>query len=157
MCMQTGEGVVVKLELLGILPEQGGQIYSQSLKVFGFFPAKWYYLRHAIYTTIQKQQQKPHTTLPRGAQFLSKELTKPRTSSHKGSVVCLTGLGKRDLPNCSLRTATNNPATLSLKSEQPRAKTLDCLCRKQSSVSLHQPHETSFYQNSLKHAIMCSF
>lgn len=62
--MQTGEGVVVKLELLGILPEQGGQIYSQSLKVFGFFPTKWYYLRHAIYTTIQKQQQKPHTTLP---------------------------------------------------------------------------------------------
>lgn len=99
----------------------------------------------------------PHITLPRGAQFLSKELTKPRTSNHEGSVLCLTGLGKRDLPNCSLRTARNNPATLSLKSEQPRAKRLDCLCKKQSSVSLHQPHETSFYQNSLKHAIMCSF
>lgn len=81
----------------------------------------------------------------------------PRISNHEGSVLCLPGLGKRDLPNCSLRTATNNPATLSLKSEQPQAKRLDCLCRKQSSVSLHQPHETSFYQNSLKRVIMCSF
>lgn len=37
MCMQTGKGVVGTLELPGILPEQGGQIFSQSFKVFGFF------------------------------------------------------------------------------------------------------------------------
>lgn len=36
----------------------------------------------------------PHITLPRGAQFLSKELTTPQISSHKSSVWCLTGWGK---------------------------------------------------------------
>lgn len=53
---------------------------------------------------------------------------------------------------------TNNPASLSLKSEQLQAKGLDWLCRKQRSVSLHQPHhKTSFYQSSLKNVIMCFF
>lgn len=37
MCIQTGERVLGKLELQGILPEQQGQIFSgQSLKMFFF-------------------------------------------------------------------------------------------------------------------------
>lgn len=37
MGMQTGKGVVGKLQLPGVLTEQRGQIFSgQSLKVFGF-------------------------------------------------------------------------------------------------------------------------
>lgn len=95
----------------------------------------------------------PHITLPRGAQFLSEELTTPGISNHKGSLWCLTGLRKRELPNCSPRAQITQQHHLSNPNScRPRDWTAFAGSRAvPASIGL------TTNQNSLKSVITCSF